>query len=100
MIYKVVKQALSKELTEFVYSYFLTKRKVARKYFDESDWHPAHGTDYYRPLDLSVREFYAKSNVDGYDWYKWKEMREDLLSVAEMVEALEEGVIDLVMIMV
>ncbi len=35
MIYKVVKQALSKELTEFVYSYFLTKRKVARKYFDD-----------------------------------------------------------------
>ena len=66
------------------------REMVIRKYFDESDWHPAHGTDYYRPLDLSVREFYAKSNVDGYDWYRWKEMREDLLSVAEMVEALEE----------
>jgi len=66
------------------------REMVIRKYFDESDWHPVHGTDYYRPLDLSVREFYSKSNVDGYDWYKWKEMREDLLSVEEMVEALVE----------
>jgi hypothetical protein len=31
------------------------KEKVIRKFIDESDWHPAHGQDYYRPLDLSVR---------------------------------------------
>ena len=66
------------------------KEMVIRKYFDESDWHPALGQDYYRPLDLSVREFYAKCNVDGYDWYKWNEMRKGLATLEEMVEALEE----------
>ena len=35
MIYKIIKQAISKELAEFVYSYFLTKRKVARRFFDD-----------------------------------------------------------------
>ena len=34
MIYKVVKQAISKELADFVYSYFLMKRKVAKTLFD------------------------------------------------------------------
>ena len=33
--YKVIKQAISKELADFVYSYFLTKRKVARVFFDD-----------------------------------------------------------------
>jgi len=66
------------------------KEMVIRKYFDESDWHPAHGQDYYRPLDLSVRGFYAKCMNDGYDWYKWKELREELLTITEMVDALEE----------
>ena len=44
-MYRIVKQAISKELSEFVYSYFLMKRKVARKFYDEryispynSDW--------------------------------------------------------------
>ena len=66
------------------------KEKVIRKFIDESDWHPAHGQDYYRPLDLSVRGFYAKCMNDGYDWYKWKELREELLTITEMVDALEE----------
>ena len=66
------------------------KEMVIRKYFDESDWHPAHGQDYYRPLDLSVRGFYAKCMNDGYDWYKWKELREELLTITEMVDALED----------
>ena len=66
------------------------KEKVIRKFIDESDWHPAHGRDYYRPLDLSVRGFYAKCMNDGYDWYKWKELREELLTITEMVDALEE----------
>ena len=66
------------------------KEMVIRKYFDESDWHPAHGQDYYRPLDLSFRQFYAKCMNDGYDWYKWKELREELLTITEMVDALEE----------
>ena len=66
------------------------KEMVIRKYFDESDLHPAHGQDYYRPLDLSFRQFYAKCMNDGYDWYKWKELREELLTITEMVDALEE----------
>ena len=33
--YKVIRQAISKELADFVYSYFLMKRKVARKLFDD-----------------------------------------------------------------
>ena len=44
-MYRIVKQAISKELSEFVYSYFLMKRNVARKFYDEryispynSDW--------------------------------------------------------------
>ena len=34
MIYKIIKQAISKELAEFVYSYFLNKRKVAGYLFE------------------------------------------------------------------
>jgi len=33
--YKVVKEAISKELAQFVYEYFLMKRQVARKFFDD-----------------------------------------------------------------
>ena len=33
--YKVIKQAITKELADFVYSYFLIKRKVARVFFDD-----------------------------------------------------------------
>ena len=35
MMYRIVKQAISKELAQFVYEYFLMKRSVARKFFDE-----------------------------------------------------------------
>jgi len=35
MMYRIVKQAISKELSEFVYSYFLMKRNVARKFYNE-----------------------------------------------------------------
>ena len=65
------------------------KESVIRKYLDESDYHPAHGQDYYRPLDLSVRQFYSKCSTDGYDWYKWPEIRKDLSTLLEMVEALK-----------
>ena len=34
MIYKIIKQAISEELAEFVYEYFLNKRTVARHLFD------------------------------------------------------------------
>jgi hypothetical protein len=33
--YKVVREAISKELAQFVYEYFLMKRQVARKMFDD-----------------------------------------------------------------
>ena len=33
--YKVIRQAISKELADFVYSYFLMKRNVARKMYDD-----------------------------------------------------------------
>ena len=33
--YKVIKQAISKELAQFVYEYFLMKRQVSRKFFDD-----------------------------------------------------------------
>ena len=33
--YKVIRQVITKELTDFIYSYFLMKRKVARKMYDE-----------------------------------------------------------------
>ena len=61
-----------------------------RKFIEESDWHPAHGQDYYRPLDLSVRQFYSKCETDGCDWYKWKELRKELPSLIEMVDVLED----------
>ena len=46
------------------------REKVIRKYFDESDWHPVTGQDYYRPLDLTARQFFTKCGTDGYDWYR------------------------------
>jgi hypothetical protein len=33
--YTVIKSAISKELSNFIYNYFLLKRKVARTYFDQ-----------------------------------------------------------------
>ena len=65
------------------------RESVIRKYLDESDYHPAYGQDYYRPLDLSVRQFYIKCETETYDWYKWPEIRKDLPNLVEMVEALE-----------
>ena len=66
------------------------KEKVIRKFIDESDWHPAHGRDYYRPLDLSVRGFYAKCMNDGYDWHRWDAVRVGLPNLIEMIDGLEE----------
>ena len=66
------------------------KEKVIRKFIEESDWHPALGQDYYRPLDLSIRQFYTKCNEDGYDWYRWNEIRKGLPGLIEMMESLEE----------
>jgi len=33
--YKIVREAISKEIAQFVYEYFLMKRQVARKFFDD-----------------------------------------------------------------
>ena len=33
--YKVVKNAVSKELIDFIYEYFLNRRRVARRLFDD-----------------------------------------------------------------
>ena len=33
--YKVLKQAVTKELAQFIYTYFLNKRRVARFFFDQ-----------------------------------------------------------------
>ena len=35
MIYKVIKSAISRELADFVYSYFLMKRQVVEYFFDQ-----------------------------------------------------------------
>ncbi len=66
------------------------REKVIRKYFDESDWHPVYGQDYYRPLDLTVRQFYTKCNAEGYDWYRWDAVRVGLSNLIEMMDALED----------
>ena len=66
------------------------REKVIRKFIDESDWHPVTGQDYYRPLDLTVRQFYTKCNEDGYDWYRWDAVRVGLSNLVEMMDALEE----------
>ena len=34
-MYKVIRKAISEELAQFVYEYFLMKRKVARKFYDD-----------------------------------------------------------------
>ena len=35
MMYTVIRKAISEELAQFVYEYFLMKRKVARKFYDD-----------------------------------------------------------------
>ena len=66
------------------------REKVTRKFIEESDWHPCHGKDYYRPLSISIVQFYHKCERDGYDWMRWKEIRTELPSLEEMMECLEE----------
>ena len=66
------------------------KETVSRKFIERSDWHPAFGKDYYRPLDLSISQFYYKCSNEGYDWYRWTEIRNSLPPLLEMMDALEE----------
>ena len=56
--YKVIRQAISKELAEFTYSYFLMKRKVARKLFDDRYISPVNA-DYGVWNDEQVPETYS-----------------------------------------
>ena len=56
--YKVIKQAISKELADFTYSYFLMKRKVARKLFDDRYISPVNA-DYGVWNDEQVPETYS-----------------------------------------
>ena len=54
---KVIRQALSKELTDFVYLYFLTKRKVAL-YFFESKYISPFADEWGRWDDTQVPDTY------------------------------------------
>ena len=56
--YKVIRQAISKELADFVYSYFLMKRKVARKMYDDRYISPFN-YDYGVWNDAQVPETYS-----------------------------------------
>ena len=56
--YKVIRQAISKELADFVYSYFLMKRKVARKLFDDG-YISQINRDYGFWNDVQVPETYS-----------------------------------------
>ena len=58
MIYKIIKQAVSKELAEFVYSYFLMKRNVARKLFDDR-YISGFNTDFGVWNDKQIPETYS-----------------------------------------
>ena len=56
--YKVIRQAISKELADFVYSYFLMKRKVARKMYDDR-YISQSNYDYGRWNDEQIPETYS-----------------------------------------
>ena len=56
--YKVIRQAISKELADFTYSYFLMKRQVARTLFDDRYISPFNN-DYGVWNDEQVPETYS-----------------------------------------
>ena len=56
--YKVIRQAITKELADFIYSYFLMKRKVARKMYDDRYISPFN-YDYGVWNDAQVPETYS-----------------------------------------
>ena len=56
--YKVIQQAISKDLANFIYSYFLMKRKVARKMYDER-YISQTNYDYGRWNDEQIPETYS-----------------------------------------
>ena len=56
--YKVIQQAITKELANFIYSYFLMKRKVARKMYDER-YISQSNYDYGFWIDEQIPETYS-----------------------------------------
>ena len=56
--YKIIQQAISKDLANFIYSYFLMKRKVARKMYDER-YISQTNYDYGRWNDEQIPETYS-----------------------------------------
>lgn len=66
------------------------KEMCFRKYVELSDWHPVSGKGYYRPLDLSAREFCRRLHEKGEDWIRWEEIRSSIPSLQEVVSTLEE----------
>ena len=49
-----------------------------------------HGS-YFREYSLSIREFYLKCEKDGYDWYRWEEMRKQCMSLEDMISTLQDA---------
>ena len=56
--YKIVREAISKELAQFVYEYFLMKREVARKFYDDRYISP-YNLDWGVWNDTQVPETYS-----------------------------------------
>ena len=56
--YKIVREAISKELAQFVYEYFLMKREVARKFYDDRYISP-YNLDWGMWNDTQVPETYS-----------------------------------------
>lgn len=66
------------------------REKVIRKFIEICDLHPVHGS-YFREYSLSIREFYLKCEKDGYDWYRWEEVRKQCMSLEDMISTLQDA---------
>ena len=63
---------------------------MIRKFIEICDLHPVHGS-YFREYSLDMRQFYTKCERDGYDWYRWEEVRKQCMSLEDMISALEDA---------
>ena len=63
---------------------------MIRKFIEICGLHPVHGS-YFREYSLDMRQFYTKCERDGYDWYRWEEVRKQCMSLEDMISALEDG---------
>ena len=66
------------------------REKVIRKFIEICNLHPVHGS-YFREYSLDMRNFYTKCERDGYDWYRWEEVRKQCMSLEDMISALEDA---------